>query len=176
MCFDHRNWLGMLQSVNNKVLCPFYTRESHAKWPCVSVWDRESGRCLLCTASDAITANLLTGLLCQELPEETAPLHMNLSGGQLEGSRFLTVCICANWVCCYTLWGKIMLRVMMFLLVPARLFVCTTGLWLLYMMLELQLTWIIDESVVSELIIVFVFFAFIVWQTNPNSNVSDVDK
>lgn len=26
-----------------------------------------------------------------------------------------------------------------------------TGLWLLYMTLELQLTWIIDESVVSEL-------------------------
>lgn len=129
MCFDHRSRLGMLQSVNNNVLCPFYTSESNAKWPYVSVWDRESGRCLLCRAGDAITANLLTGLLCQELPEETAPLHMNLSGGQLEGSGFLTVCICANWGCCYTLWGEIMLRAMIFLLVPARQQDCGYYIW-----------------------------------------------
>lgn len=37
MCFDHRSRLGMLQSVNNNVLCPFYTSESNAKWPYVSV-------------------------------------------------------------------------------------------------------------------------------------------
>lgn len=37
MCFDHRSRLGMLQSVNNNVLCSFYTSESNAKWPYVSV-------------------------------------------------------------------------------------------------------------------------------------------
>lgn len=68
-------------------ICPFYTSESHVKWPCVSVWDRESRHCLPCWANDPIAANLLTELLCRELPEETAPLHMNLSVGQLDRAR-----------------------------------------------------------------------------------------
>lgn len=69
---------------------------------------------------------------------------MNLSGGQLEGSGFLTVRKLG-----------VLLHIMRGdnascddLSVSASQ---ATGLWLLYMTLELQLTWIIDESVVSEL-------------------------
>lgn len=95
-------------------ICPFQTSESHAKWPCISVWDWESGHCLLCGASDVIAANLLTGLLCRELPEETVPLYMNLSGGQLEGYGFVTACRCALWVCCFALQAQIMFNMMAF--------------------------------------------------------------
>ena len=111
MSCDHRNRLHTVcLCVNKHVICPFHTSESHEE-----TWDllrqaRESERvAIVCCAGagDAITANLLTGLLCRELPAETAPLHMKLSRGRAESSRCVTVPICAHCVCCFVLWGQI---------------------------------------------------------------------
>lgn len=103
----HRNrlnnvWLSVFVCKQTDI-CPFDTSESHANWPCVSVRDIERSHCLLCRASDAIAANVLTGLLCRELPEDMAPLHMKLSASQLG----LRVCDSVHMCILGVLWTEV---------------------------------------------------------------------
>lgn len=51
---------------------------------------RKSGHCLQGSASDAIAGKLLTGLLCWELPEATAPYEPQW--GLVRGIRVVTPC------------------------------------------------------------------------------------
>lgn len=95
----------MCLCVNKHVICPFHTSESHEETWGLLRQARESERvAIVCCAGagDAITANLLTGLLCRELPAETAPLHMKLSGGRAESSK---VCDSAHMcILCVLRW------------------------------------------------------------------------
>ena len=124
MSSDHRNRRRTVcLCVNKHVICPFHTSESHEEaWGLLRQACESERVAIVCCAGagDAITANLLTGLLCRELPAETALLHM-LSGGRAESSRCVTVPICAYCVCCFGLWGQIMFGMMTFLLASARL-------------------------------------------------------